>query len=91
MPMNESICNTEFLTKKCAAPVEFRELLKNTAKSIAAPGKGILAADESTGTIGKRFSSIGVENVEERRREYRQILFTSGEGKFKGKIDACLL
>lgn len=40
-------------------------------------GKGLLAADESTGTIGKRFASIKVENVEENRRLYRQLLFTT--------------
>lgn len=46
-----------------------------TANAIASPGKGILAADESTGTIGKRFSAINCENVEENRRKYRQLLF----------------
>jgi len=50
------------------------ELIAN-ARAIAAPGKGILAADESTGTIGQRFSSIAVENNEENRRKYRQLLF----------------
>lgn len=73
-----SIFNTESHLKKCAAPVQYRELLKKTAKAVAAEGKGILAADESTGTIGKRFSGIGVENCEEKRREYRELLFTSG-------------
>ena len=53
-----------------------KELAAN-AKAIVAPGKGILAADESTGTIGKRFAPIGVENNEENRRLYRQLLFTS--------------
>ena len=50
------------------------ELIQN-ARAIAAPGKGILAADESTGTIGQRFKSIGVENTEENRRKYRELLF----------------
>lgn len=50
------------------------ELIEN-AKLIAAPGKGILAADESTGTIGSRFQGINVENTEENRRKYRQLLF----------------
>ncbi len=51
------------------------------AQAIAAPGKGILAADESTGTIGKRFESINVENTEENRRAYRDLLFlTRGLG-----------
>ena len=61
-----------------AAPVHFRELLVNTARAIVAPGKGILAADESTGTIAKRFASINVENSEENRRAYRELLFTAG-------------
>lgn len=50
------------------------ELAKNAAY-IGTPGKGILAADESTGTIGKRLSSINVENVEENRRALRELLF----------------
>jgi len=48
-----------------------------TARKIAARGKGILAADESTGTIGARFKDINVENNEENRRQYRQLLFTT--------------
>merc|ERR1712183_133134 len=44
--------------------------------AIVAPGKGILAADESTGTMGKRLANIGVENTEDNRRKYRQLLFT---------------
>lgn len=47
------------------------------AKAMVAPGKGILAADESTGTIEKRFTSINVENTEENRRAYRDLLFTT--------------
>lgn len=46
-------------------------------KAIATAGKGILAADESTGTIGKRFDPISVENIEENRRRYRELLFTT--------------
>lgn len=52
------------------------ELIK-TAKYIATPGKGILAADESTGTIGKRLSSINVENTEPNRQALRELLFTA--------------
>mmetsp|Transcript_76 Transcript_76/g.129 ORF Transcript_76/g.129 Transcript_76/m.129 type:complete len:381 (-) Transcript_76:205-1347(-) len=48
-----------------------------TAHALVAPGKGILAADESTGTIGKRFKGINVENNEENRRLYRELLFTA--------------
>src|ERR1044072_4779913 len=50
-----------------------------TAEALVAPGKGILAADESTGTIKKRFDSIGVESTEDTRRAYRQMLFTTPE------------
>jgi len=56
---------------------KFHDELIATAKAIATPGKGILAADESTGTIGKRFDSIGVKNTREARREFRRLLFTS--------------
>jgi fructose-bisphosphate aldolase class I len=51
--------------------------LSSTARAIVAPGKGILAADESTGTIKKRFDKIGVESTEETRRAYRDLLFTT--------------
>lgn len=57
----------------------FKEELIKTAREITASGKGILAADESTGTIGQRFSGINVENVEENRRAYRELLFTAPE------------
>ena len=49
--------------------------LNKIAVAMAAPGKGILAADESTGTIKKRFDSIGVESTEDNRRDYREMLF----------------
>merc|ERR1711962_384292 len=55
---------------------KLQEELKRIADAIVAPGKGILAADESTGTMGKRLANIGVENTEENRRKYRQLLFT---------------
>lgn len=58
-------------------PPELQEELKKIAQAIVAPGKGILAADESTSTIGKRFNDIGCENNEENRRQYRQLLFTA--------------
>src|SRR3954469_22301499 len=51
--------------------------LENTARALVAEGKGILAADESTGTIKKRLDSIGVENTEDNRRAYRDMLFTT--------------
>src|SRR5881396_2158594 len=51
--------------------------LETTARALVAEGKGILAADESEGTIKKRFDSIGVESTEEARRAYRDMLFTT--------------
>jgi fructose-bisphosphate aldolase class I len=53
------------------------EQLHETAKALVAEGKGILAADESDGTIKKRFDSIGLESTEENRRAYRDLLFTT--------------
>src|SRR6185312_10155627 len=51
--------------------------LHETARALVAEGKGILAADESTGTIKKRFDSIDVESTEANRRAYRNLLFTT--------------
>src|SRR5881409_3779613 len=51
--------------------------LQSTAQALVAEGKGILAADESTATIQKRFDKIGVESTEETRRAYRELLFTT--------------
>jgi fructose-bisphosphate aldolase class I len=51
--------------------------LAETARALVAPSKGILAADESSGTIEKRFQAIGVESTEENRRAYRELLFTT--------------
>jgi fructose-bisphosphate aldolase class I len=60
-----------------------------TANAICSPGKGILAADESTGTIGKRFDSVGVPNTEENRAFYRGLLFTTkGVGQY---VSGCIL
>lgn len=56
---------------------DYKEELAATAKQIAGPGKGILAVDESTNTIGKRLASIGVENNEDNRQAYRGMLFTT--------------
>jgi len=51
------------------------QALNKVAEAMVAPGKGILAADESTGTIKKRFDAIGVENTEDNRRAYRELMF----------------
>jgi fructose-bisphosphate aldolase class I len=53
------------------------QTLQSTAQALVAEGKGILAADESTGTIKKRLDSIDVESTEDIRRRYRQMLFTT--------------
>ena len=54
-----------------------RAALEATAHALAVPGKGILAADESTPTMGKRLSQIGMPNEERLRREFRETLFTA--------------
>src|SRR6266480_1822322 len=59
------------------------ETLESVARKLVAPGKGILAADESSGTIEKRLKSINVPSTEENRRAYREVLFTTkGAGEF---------
>ena len=61
----------------------FNPQMEATAQALVARGKGILAADESTGTIEKRFKSINVTCTEENRRDYRELLFTTaGLGEF---------
>src|SRR5712664_279741 len=57
--------------------------LNKVALAMVAPGKGILAADESTGTIKKRFDAINVASTEESRRDYREMLFRSSEAMTK--------
>src|SRR4249920_193824 len=54
--------------------------LNKVAQAMVAPGRGILAADESSSTIKKRFDAIGVESTENSRRDYREMLFRSSEG-----------
>jgi len=60
-----------------ACPLEYREELAKIAKTILTPGKGLLAADESLGTVGKRLTSVGLPNEEAHRRDFRDILFTA--------------
>src|ERR1700726_3980159 len=57
--------------------------LNKVAVAMTAPGRGILAADESSGTIKKRFDAIGLETTAESRRDYRQLLFRSSEALSK--------
>ncbi len=53
------------------------EQLAETAQALVAPGKGIIAIDESTGTIGKRFAALGIDNSEDNRRAWRELLLTT--------------
>ncbi len=64
--------------------------LSKVAQAMVAPGKGILAADESSGTIKKRFDAIGVESTEDNRRDYRELLFRSTEA-MKSHISGVIL
>jgi fructose-bisphosphate aldolase class I len=57
--------------------------LNKVAEAMVAPGRGILAADESSGTIKKRFDTLGVESTADTRRDYREMLFRSTEGMSK--------
>src|SRR5437016_7233827 len=57
--------------------------LNKIAQAMVTPGKGILAADESTGTIKKRFDSIGVDSTADTRRDYRELLFRSTDAMSK--------
>uniref|UniRef100_A0A8C9SZ87 Fructose-bisphosphate aldolase n=1 Tax=Scleropages formosus TaxID=113540 RepID=A0A8C9SZ87_SCLFO len=68
-----------------ALSTEQKKELHDIAQRIVAPGKGILAADESVGSMAKRLNQIGVENTEENRRRYRQLLFSADE-----RIDSCI-
>src|SRR5262245_64986504 len=63
-------------------PMNLAELNK-VANAMVAPGRGILAADESSGTIKKRFDQIGVESTADRRRDYREMMFRSTEAMSK--------
>eukprot|EP00850_Spirogloea_muscicola_P001013 SM000004S14883 [mRNA] locus=s4:78625:81307:+ [translate_table: standard] len=59
-----------------ASATRLQDVVSN-ARRLATPGKGILASDESTGTVGKRLKSVGLENTEENRRAYREVLYTT--------------
>ncbi|CAH2052481.1 unnamed protein product, partial [Iphiclides podalirius] len=82
--MNESLLQTNFVNQKMSTHFSYpdtklQELLKKTAEAIVAPGKGILAVDESNEGIGKLLAGVGLENTEDNRRRYRQLLFTSDD------------
>ena len=67
-----------------------KDELARVAKAMVAKGKGILAADESSGTIKKRFEAIGVDSTESARRDYREMLFRSAEA-MKNNISGVIL
>ena len=69
--------------------MELAELNK-VAEAMVTPGRGILAADESSGTIKKRFDAIGVESTADNRRDYRELLFRSTEA-MKSNISGVIL
>jgi fructose-bisphosphate aldolase class I len=64
--------------------------LNKVARAMVAPGKGILAADESSGTIKKRFDAISVESTEDNRRDYREMMFRSADA-MKNHISGVIL
>lgn len=70
-------------------PLEHAEELHATALKIGEAGKGLLAADESTGSIKKRLSAVGKENTEDNRREWRDVMFTA-PGKFEDHISGVI-
>jgi fructose-bisphosphate aldolase class I len=59
----------------CLEELPMAEALEDIAREMVAKGKGILAADESSGTITKRFDALGIKSTEEARRDYREMLF----------------
>src|SRR5262245_36829888 len=63
-------------------PMNLTEL-NRVAEAMVAPGRGILAADESSSTIKKRFDTIGVESTADTRRDYRELLFRSADAMSK--------
>lgn len=69
---------------------ELQAELQRIANAIVAPGKGILAADESVSTMGKRLKDIGCENTDENRRAYRELLFTT-DNKISENVSGVIL
>jgi len=79
----QSITSTRSASQLYGSLAEYADELKATAATLTAPGKGLLACDESNGTVGTRLESIGLENVEDVRREWRELLFRAdGLGKY---------
>ena len=70
---------------KPAKPLKHAAELHETARKLGESGKGLLAADESTGSIKRRFEDVGKENTDDNRREWRDVLFTA-----PGDIEKCI-
>ncbi|XP_012253567.1 fructose-bisphosphate aldolase isoform X1 [Athalia rosae] len=77
--------------KYASAEPELKKELKEIAERIVSTGKGILAADESTATIGKRLQDINVENNEANRKAYRQLLFTTDKEVISQHVSGVIL
>ncbi|XP_011498335.1 PREDICTED: fructose-bisphosphate aldolase [Ceratosolen solmsi marchali] len=73
------------------AEPELKTELSEIATAMVMPGKGILAADESTSTIGKRFNDINIENNEANRKAYRELLFTANKDVISTHISGVIL
>jgi fructose-bisphosphate aldolase class I len=63
--------------------------LEDIAAAMVAPGKGILAADESGGTITKRFKELGINSTEDTRRDYRELMFRQGDAGCGSSVILC--
>ena len=68
-------------SNRMIAMITHEQALENTLIKLTMPGKGILAADESTPTITKRFQAVGIEPTEEMRHQYRTVLLTTPQLK----------
>lgn len=80
---NSSFRRTRSAILRVSAGSKYEDELRATAKYIATRGRGILASDESNATTGKRLASVGVDNTEENRRNWRQLLYTApGLGQY---------
>ncbi|KAE9593360.1 putative fructose-bisphosphate aldolase [Lupinus albus] len=76
-------CNSANLSALTIRAGSYADELVKTAKTVASPGRGILAMDESNATAGKRLASIGLENTEANRQAYRTLLVTApGLGQY---------
>ena len=76
--LEEMVMGEDYRLEKSKKEDEVSEVVE-TARRLMAPGKGILAADESGGSIKKKFESMGIEDTEQNRRDYRNIFFTTGD------------